>query len=341
MVDLLARVAVAAAEALDLRELGRRVLPALREAFDTSVIVAYRVGADGFETAVPPGGVDPMPAYEAFAASCPLFAVKRTAAERVVVPTEVVGARTLRRSAVYEACFRPYDADHQVSVRLSEARGAALGTTGIVLARSRRCGSWSGAELRRIEHLVPILVAAHRRNERWLAAERQREALAGIAEATAGVGAVFDRRGRAVWLSDEAAARLGGHGGEAALRAAVRRAAAGDETELELPATAGGDRLRLILSPGRARSGEVVVLARLHEPPVDPARVRANAARLGLTPAEIDVAEALARGLSNPEIAAELGITRGTVRTHLAHVYAKLGVHSRVRAVLALTGGRR
>src|SRR5690606_14847161 len=118
--------------------------------------------------------------------------------------------------------------------------------------------------------------------------------------------------GRAGWLSDEAAARLGGHGGEAALRAAVRRAAAGDETELELPATAGGDRLRLILSPGRARSGEVVVLARLHEPPVDPARVRANAARLGLTPAEIDVAEALARGLSNPEIAAELGITRGS-----------------------------
>jgi DNA-binding NarL/FixJ family response regulator len=48
-----------------------------------------------------------------------------------------------------------------------------------------------------------------------------------------------------------------------------------------------------------------------------------------LTPAERSVVELAVRGLSNPEIAAELYIGRGTVKTHLAHVYVKLGVANR------------
>lgn len=34
-------------------------------------------------------------------------------------------------------------------------------------------------------------------------------------------------------------------------------------------------------------------------------------------------------GLTNPEIAARLFISRGTVKTHLAHVYAELGIANR------------
>ncbi|HEX2130387.1 MAG TPA: helix-turn-helix transcriptional regulator, partial [Actinophytocola sp.] len=48
-----------------------------------------------------------------------------------------------------------------------------------------------------------------------------------------------------------------------------------------------------------------------------------------LTPAERSVAELAVRGLSNPQIAAELFIGRGTVKTHLARAYAKLGVANR------------
>ncbi|GII60951.1 LuxR family transcriptional regulator [Sphaerisporangium krabiense] len=58
-----------------------------------------------------------------------------------------------------------------------------------------------------------------------------------------------------------------------------------------------------------------------------------------LTPAERSVARLAAEGLSNPEIATRLFVGRGTVKTHLAHVYAKLQVANRTelaRAAIAL-----
>jgi LuxR family maltose regulon positive regulatory protein len=38
-------------------------------------------------------------------------------------------------------------------------------------------------------------------------------------------------------------------------------------------------------------------------------------------------------GLSNAEIAAQLIVTVGTVKTHIKSIYGKLGVHSRTQAV--------
>jgi predicted ATPase/DNA-binding CsgD family transcriptional regulator len=48
-----------------------------------------------------------------------------------------------------------------------------------------------------------------------------------------------------------------------------------------------------------------------------------------LTPAELDVARLVARHLPNPEIAELLFISRATVKTHLVHIFAKLGIRSR------------
>ena len=53
-----------------------------------------------------------------------------------------------------------------------------------------------------------------------------------------------------------------------------------------------------------------------------------------LTRREAQVLEALARGLTNNEIAAELSITPGTVKDHLSAIYRKLGVANRTQAFI-------
>lgn len=60
---------------------------------------------------------------------------------------------------------------------------------------------------------------------------------------------------------------------------------------------------------------------------------RVRAPRLALTSRELDVLRLVAAGRSNDEIAGELFVSRATVKTHLAHLYDKLGVTSRTRAV--------
>lgn len=52
-----------------------------------------------------------------------------------------------------------------------------------------------------------------------------------------------------------------------------------------------------------------------------------------LTARELDVLSAVAEGLANKQIAARLGISQHTVKTHLAAVFAKLGASSRAEAV--------
>ena len=52
----------------------------------------------------------------------------------------------------------------------------------------------------------------------------------------------------------------------------------------------------------------------------------------GLTEREIAILQALARGLSNDEIAKELWVTQQTVKFHLTNIYRKLGVKNRTEA---------
>ncbi len=62
------------------------------------------------------------------------------------------------------------------------------------------------------------------------------------------------------------------------------------------------------------------------------ATVTTEARLAGLTPRQIDVYRAAARGLPNKLIARQLGIAEATVKTHLTAVFATLGVRNRTEA---------
>lgn len=76
------------------------------------------------------------------------------------------------------------------------------------------------------------------------------------------------------------------------------------------------------------------------KPAVSPARDAPNVNPWGLNDTELEVVRYVAKGLSNAEVGSVMTIERRTVRTHLSHIYQKMGVSSHVEAVvLALKSG--
>ncbi|MDP9411091.1 MAG: response regulator transcription factor [Actinomycetota bacterium] len=61
---------------------------------------------------------------------------------------------------------------------------------------------------------------------------------------------------------------------------------------------------------------------------------QARRATESLTPRELEVLRALADGLSDKEISERLHVGVGTVRNHIVSIFGKLGVHSRLHALV-------
>jgi ATP/maltotriose-dependent transcriptional regulator MalT len=93
-----------------------------------------------------------------------------------------------------------------------------------------------------------------------------------------------------------------------AAREALKRIGAGRE------ASRAAALLRQVEASGRGRNGKAAGLA-------------------SLTPRELDVLRLVARGLSDKQIAAALGLSEHTVHRHIANVLAKMGLPSRAAAV--------
>jgi predicted ATPase/DNA-binding CsgD family transcriptional regulator len=97
-------------------------------------------------------------------------------------------------------------------------------------------------------------------------------------------------------------------------------------------AALGGDDFATCWQRGRTLPAERIVALALDMPDSSPPSTHAL-----LTPREIEVARLLAQGMTDPEIAAALFISVRTVENHVAHMLAKLGVHTRTAAVSAIT----
>jgi RNA polymerase sigma factor (sigma-70 family) len=88
--------------------------------------------------------------------------------------------------------------------------------------------------------------------------------------------------------------------------------------------------VREVRQGGAPMSREIArkVIASFQEP------LAAAAEVAELSPREREILELLAQGFPNKEIAKKVGVSDGTVRWHLRHVYDKLHVRSRTEAAL-------
>jgi DNA-binding NarL/FixJ family response regulator len=94
-------------------------------------------------------------------------------------------------------------------------------------------------------------------------------------------------------------------------------------------AVASGDA---VVAPSTTRRLLATVAHQLPEPGGEPTPGQEVLA--ALTPREREVLLAVARGLSNAEIAEELVLSEATVKTHVGHILAKLGLRDRVQIVV-------
>jgi DNA-binding CsgD family transcriptional regulator len=95
-------------------------------------------------------------------------------------------------------------------------------------------------------------------------------------------------------------------------------------------------RLTFIRGPGPGFSERDRAVLTLLRPHLDQAYLGVQRRRHPvprLTPRQWELLRLLAAGHTNTQIARRLGISEGTVRTHLENIYERLGVSSRIAAV--------
>jgi DNA-binding NarL/FixJ family response regulator len=113
---------------------------------------------------------------------------------------------------------------------------------------------------------------------------------------------------------------------EASVRGALRAGARGYLTK-----DAGAEDIRaavIAVARGEAALDPAIqhhVIAAVSEPPEPPD---------GLTPREVEVLQLIAEGLTNAEIAARLVVSNATVKSHVNHIFAKIGARDRAQAVV-------
>ena len=80
-----------------------------------------------------------------------------------------------------------------------------------------------------------------------------------------------------------------------------------------------------------------VLAGKTYLAPAAAAKLAEGVTRVQLTPRELSTLRLMADGRTNKEIAGDLGITERTVKTHLGHLFEKLGVTTRTEAVRVAT----
>lgn len=248
---------------------------------------------------------------------------------------------TWHDSALYREFYRPLSVEHQMSIALPAPRPIIVA---IVVNRADLDDDFDERERTMLNTVRPHLAQAWRR-------ARDYERLQSM---VATAGSVLTSNGNGVVVLEDqpydltpgALAALGRFFGPPRSRAALpelvqdwldaQQAAPPINLTNPLRQVADGRQLIVRYLPASPGSSAALLLDE------SPARANADGLRnLGLTEREAEVLALLSQGVSNGEIASRLSLSPWTVKRHLANIYAKLGVGSRLAAaavVLEITG---
>jgi PAS domain S-box-containing protein len=107
------------------------------------------------------------------------------------------------------------------------------------------------------------------------------------------------------------------------------------ELSIEVRDAAGNFTPREVSAAPLREGGAVVGLFGVSTPAQTTSAPPAPAEEPPLTERQLEVLQLLAEGKSTAQIADELVLSTTTVRNHVAHILANLGVHTRVQAIIA------
>jgi len=259
---------------------------------------------------------EPLVSYWEIADEHPVCRVHNRGDSRALKLSDFVSLRQLKRSHVYDVWFGPAGVDRELNVAIPSP---PWHTKTFLFDRG------PGADFTERDRLVLDRLQSHF-DRLWRAARTRRQLRAALAafereaESQSHGIVVFTSRGELEMISP------------AARRLLREYFDAPSETSLPVELAdwleAGSDTLRRAAGARRLtieRSGEALLLVETHDD-------------LGLTSRERQILAWVARGKTNPEIAELLWISPTTVRKHLEHVYAKLGVQTRTAAAARFLG---
>lgn len=259
---------------------------------------------------------------------------------------DFVSADERAASPIYTEMFDPHGFSHNCQIVLLRTPELLVRAS---VSRTKRQGIFDADALRTFMALAPYLQAAvQTRASLGLAAVR---ATLATLEAVKAAAFILNTDGRVIGLSARGAdiaergegLRLSGG------RLKLEDTAAREALEAWLSGLGMGTAPPLSLFTGNAmldlqplpeeRGGlgtGPAALAILREAAAPEERRSLIRTRYNLTPAEAEIALALARGLSVPDIAGARGVSLPTVRSQLQAVYAKLGVRRQAELVARL-----
>ena len=280
---------------------------------------------------------------------------------QIVSVVDMFTAEELKTSRMYNEALARFEGQNGLNVRLDGPQGTHI-SWGI--ADPVDAAGWSSAHLGMIGEILPHLRQYVRVRAALADAKALGKSIADLLDNARACVIQLGWNGQIVEASDRATELLRGNAGLSDRGGALRAATPEDDATLQdllaraiqpighlgasgsmmvrrsLPLPRLALHVKPVVPRERDQRSRHVAALVLIVDPVNPPRITPELVRaaLGLSRAETEIAVLLAQGRTTREIAATTGRGYSTVRTHLKHIFAKLGVSRQIEVAQLVWG---